>query len=252
MKRIAFVSPLGGVGRTTLAAHVATLLARPGRPVVAIDLSPQNALGLHLGLHEPPADGWHAAAAHGGWWGDHALENSAGVRLLPHGARQRGEAAGSQPGWLQAQLASLDLPAGSVLVLDTPPLPAPLAQQAAQAADLVVLVLDASVRSLRLQPVLDDFIATLPAGTRWAVAATGVDPRSLSRRNALQALRQRWQDRLIAYPLHTDEHLQQALARAVCVHQHAPAAQAAHDLQGLAEWIAQACDLAAVAQEGTP
>ncbi|WP_312756579.1 cellulose biosynthesis protein BcsQ [Pulveribacter sp.] len=252
MKRIAFVSPLGGVGRTTLAAHVATLLARPDQPVVAIDLSPQNALGLHLGLHEPPTDGWHTAAAHGRWWGDHALENSAGVRLLPHGACRGSEAASPQPGWLQAQLASLDLPAGSVLVLDTPPLPAPLAQQAAHAADLVVLVLDASVRSLRLRPVLDEFIATLPVVTRWAVAVTGVDPRSLSRRQALQALRQRWQDRLIPYPLHTDEHLQQALARAVCVHQHAPAAQAAHDLQGMAEWIAQACSPAAITQEDTP
>ena len=37
--------------------------------------------------------------------------------------------------------------------------------------------------------------------------------------------------------------MQQALAQALCVHQHAPQSQAAHDLQGLADWIAQACGL---------
>lgn len=242
MHRIAFLSPLGGVGRTTLAAHVATLLAQRGQPTLAIDLSPQNALGLHLGLQAPPASGWHPAQAR--WWGDCALENSAGVRLLPHGAWSGSVGtARHEPGWLQAQIAGLDLPPGSTVVLDTPPLPAPLALQAAQCASLAVLVVDASVRSLRLQDALRDAIAQFPAGVRWAVALTGADPRSAARREALHTLRAQWQEHLIPYPLHADEHVQQALAQALCVHQHAPQSQAAHDLQGLADWIAQACGL---------
>jgi cellulose synthase operon protein YhjQ len=219
MHRIAFLSPLGGVGRTTLAAHVATLLAQRGQPTLAIDLSPQNALGLHLGLQAPPAGGWHPAQ--GRWWGDCALENSAGVRLLPHGAWSGSVGtARHEPGWLQAQIAGLDLPPGSTVVLDTPPLPAPLALQAAQCASLAVLVVDASVRSLRMQGALRDAIAQFPAGVRWAVALTGADPRSAARREALHTLRAQWQEHLIPYPLHADEHL-----------------------QGLADWIAQACGL---------
>jgi len=250
MHRIAFLSPLGGVGRTTLAAHVAALLARRGHPVVAIDLSAQNALGLHLGLPEPPAAGWLPALAQGRWWGEAALENSAGVGLLPYGQAGDAVAATQAPLWLATQLHGLDLPEGSALVLDTPPLPAPLAQQAARCADVAVLVLEASVRSLRLHAVLRDFAAALPSTVRWAVAVTGVDPRSEVRREALQALRQQWQERLIPYPLHADEHVQQALAQALCVHQHAPAAQAAHDMQGVADWLAQACGLGAAPRAG--
>lgn len=240
MHRIAFLSPLGGVGRTTLTAHMATLLARRGQATLAIDLCAQNVLGLHLGLSLPPEHGWQPAQAR--WWGECALENSAGVRLLPHGAwSSAGVVPG--PGWLRTQMAELDLPPQSVLVLDTPPLPAPLALQAAQCASLAVFVLDATVRSLRLQGQLQRFAELLPAGARWAVALTGADPRSAVRREALHALRAQWQERLIPYPLHADEHMQEALAQALCVHQHAPQSQAAHDLQGMADWIAQACGL---------
>jgi len=243
LHRIAFISPLGGSGRTTLAAHTAALLAQRGVQTLAIDLCPQNALGLHLGLRELPASGWHGLAAQGAWWGDAALENSAGVRLMPHGPSSGALPAFDEPGSLGAQLDGLDMPAGSVIVLDTPALPAPLALQAARCADLAVLVLDASVRSLRMQGVLQDFLSGLPRSVRRAVALTGADPRSATRRDALQALRQQWQDVLIPYTLHADEHVQQALVQALCVHQHAPQAQAAHDLQGMAEWIARACAL---------
>ena len=50
MKTIAVVSTAGGTGRTTLSAALAVLLARRGRPVVALDFDPQNMLGAHLGL----------------------------------------------------------------------------------------------------------------------------------------------------------------------------------------------------------
>lgn len=42
---IAIVSPLGGAGRTTLTAHLATLVAMQGRPCLAIDLCRQSTLG---------------------------------------------------------------------------------------------------------------------------------------------------------------------------------------------------------------
>lgn len=50
MTLLAFASPKGGVGKTTVAAHVAALLAQRGHKVIAIDLDPQNALRLHLGV----------------------------------------------------------------------------------------------------------------------------------------------------------------------------------------------------------
>jgi cellulose biosynthesis protein BcsQ len=99
------------------------------------------------------------------------------------------------------------------------------------------------VRSLHAHGALRSFVSELPAGTRYGVLITGVDPRSSSRRQALKELRMQWQDDVIPCPQHTDEHVQQALAQAMCVHQAAPQAQAAHDMQDFAEWIAQACGL---------
>ena len=86
MHPIAIVSPLGGCGRTTLTAHLATLLAQRGRPCLAIDLCAQNMLGRHLGMQPSAAPGWAALAAERQWWGQAALSNSDAVDLLPFGA----------------------------------------------------------------------------------------------------------------------------------------------------------------------
>ena len=248
MRCLAFVSPLGGVGRTTLAAHCATLLAASGTPVLAFDLSPQNTLGLHLGLAAPPEQGWQAAVCDGGWLGEAALENSAGVRLLPHGTLAHRT---SQPqGWLAEQLALLDLPTDGVAVLDTPTLPAPMAQQALLCADLVVLVLDVSPRAVHVHATWQSWIGRLQPTQRWAVVLNGIDPRSAIRRGTLARLRAQWGERLLPYALHQDEHVPQAQERALCVHQSMPQAQAAHDLQGIAAWVSEALGPAPTGRQG--
>lgn len=253
MQRIAFVSPLGGCGRTTLAAHTAAILAQRGLRVLAVDLCPQNALGRHLGLAPPDAPGWLDALANGDWWGQAGLEGAPGLHLLPYGSWAQACMAPTLPGgvagqlfragWLDAQLQALDLPGAAIALLDCPALPDALALQAAQCAHLVVLVLEASARACGWQQRLRAWVAQLPAGTRCAVAITGVDARSPLRAAALHELRQQWSDCLLPYPLHADEHVQQALQQGLCVHQHAPHSQAAHDLQGMADWMAQALGL---------
>jgi cellulose biosynthesis protein BcsQ len=50
MVLICFASPKGGVGKTTLAANVASGLSRAGQKVIALDLDPQNTLRLHFGV----------------------------------------------------------------------------------------------------------------------------------------------------------------------------------------------------------
>lgn len=248
MRCIAFVSPLGGVGRTTLAAHCSTLLAASGTPVLALDLSAQNTLGLHLGLPAPPEQGWQTAVHAGRWLGEAALENTAGVRLLPHGA-QTPDTPPPQ-GWLAEQLASLDLPADGVAVLDTPAWPAPLARQALACADLLLWVLDVSPRAARIHAALQASIDRLRPAQRWAVVLTGVDPRSPIRRDVLAQLRTQWGEHLLPYALHQDEHVPQAQERALCVHQSTPQAQAAHDLQGIAAWIGEALELPVAGVQG--
>ena len=44
MKTVAFIAGKGGVGKSTLAAHIAVCAARAGKTVAAIDLDPQRSL----------------------------------------------------------------------------------------------------------------------------------------------------------------------------------------------------------------
>lgn len=254
MRSVAFISPLGGVGRTTLTAHCSALLAARGMSVLAVDLSAQNMLGVHLGLGSAPQTGWQNAVQAHKWWGEAALENSTGVRLLPHGAALAQDPPPAH--WLQEQLAQLDLPKRGVVLLDTPVLPGALAQQALACADLVVWVLDASPRAVLAHALLQTWMTRLRPTQAWAMVATGVDPRSKTRRSALAQLRQQWGQQLLPYVLHQDEYLLQAQSQALCVHQLAPQAQSAHDLQGIAAWIkdtlaptAQSARIVAVQEE---
>ena len=244
MRVIAVVSPLGGSGRTTVTAHLATLLAQRGEPCLAVDLCVQNLLGMHLGMPEPSATGWAPLAGAGQWWADGSLVNSDGVAVLPFGTAGPGlletlhQQLQTQPHWLRDQLAMLDMPADCTVLLDTPVWPSPLASAAVRCADAVLVTLEASARAcanpLGIQALLEQTEAQ-PANQ--GVLVTRFDPRRTSHREALQTLRQQWGDRLIPYTVHEDENIPRALARSMCVGHFAPQAQSAHDLQSVCQWL---------------
>ena len=86
MPLLLFTSPKGGVGKTTLSAHTAAILAKRGHRVLAIDLDPQNALRLHLGVSIREESGFLKAIDGRPDWRASAIDTPAGVRLLPFGA----------------------------------------------------------------------------------------------------------------------------------------------------------------------
>lgn len=244
---IAIVSPLGGAGRTTLAAHLATLLATRGAPCLALDLCAQNMLGRHLGMQQPTAPGWAALAVERQWWGQAALRNSDAVDILPFGAVALPALDALQrewaltPEWLHNQLNALDVTAGTAIVLDTPVWPAPLARQALHAARTVLVVLEASARACHAQELVAQALALAPPGTQCAIAVNRVDPRRPSQRSALHTLRTQWGSLLLPYTVHEDENLAQASEQATSVCSWAPHAQSSHDLQGIANWLLERC-----------
>jgi cellulose synthase operon protein YhjQ len=245
MRCIAFVSPLGGTGQTTVVANLASLWSASGRPCLALDLCAQNSLGLHLGLAADLRAGWAPLALAGQWWAEACLVNSAGVRFLPFGSGPDALSAGpaldrllaQEPQWLATQLQATALEADSLVLLDVPPWPQPLAGQALACADLVVTCVDASPRGARMHTLLQAQLAQARPTAAQALLATRFSPRRDSQCAALEALQKQWQDRLCPHLLHEDENAGTALAASHCVTAFAPQAQSAHDLHGIANWL---------------
>jgi cellulose synthase operon protein YhjQ len=254
LRCIAFVSPLGGSGQTTVVANLASLWRASGEPCLAVDLCAQNSLGLHLGrpLAEPqkypPVAGWAASVQADRWWAEAALENTDQVQFLPFGSAgdqpllaKLNQTLAQDPLWLLSQLQGTELADNSLVLLDAPAWPQPLAYQALRCADLVVVCLDTSARAPQLQAQAQALLAQAPPDARKALLATRFNPRRASQRQALDSLQQQWTDRLAPYVLHDDESVPVALAAAHCVTMHAPQSQSAHDLNGIAHWLLAQC-----------
>lgn len=247
MHRIAVVSPLGGSGRTTLVAHIAHLLTQRGQLCLAVDLCPQNHLGIHLGQMQPNREGWGASVIQNQWWASDALENAHGVGFLPFGLIHPNDfdvfhrlmTRNSQ--WLADQLLGLEIDERSLILLDTPTWPAPLAQQALVCADLLVVVVDVSVRACQAFDLVVAMLSQVPSTVPRGILITGFDARRASHRTILQTLRSQWGALLLPYVLHDDESIPAAQAQGLCVNLHSPHAQSAHDLEGITGWIAQHC-----------
>lgn len=249
LRRIAFVSPLGGTGQTTVVANLASLWSQAGLPCLGVDLCAQNSMGLHLGQTRASAAGWAPYAQAGKWWAEAAMENSAQVRFLPYGASGSPAAQATlqqtlvqDPHWLARQLQAAELEEHTLVLLDAPAWPQTLALQALACADLVVVCLDANPRTPALRSQVQALLDQAPSGARQALLATRFNPRRAAQSQALQDLQQQWDAQLAPYVLHDDECVAAALAASHCVVLQAPQSQAAHDLQGIARWLLAQCD----------
>lgn len=242
-RTVALVSPLGGTGQTTVAANLACILAQREVPGLVLDLCAQNALGLHLGQTRPVKHGWVQLVDTGRWWGDAALQNSARVRWLPFGVSDVAlrarlhDCLRNQDDWLQQQLAALSLEQDSLILLDVPTWPCALAQQALRCADLVLVVLETSWRAQHIHAEVQSLLQQARASAVYSVLFTRFDPRRVTQQTALHALQTQWHGHVLPHVVHEDESVPGAMVHADCVARHTPHAQAAHDLQGVANWL---------------
>lgn len=114
MKTIAFISQKGGVGKTTLALHLAVSWSRQGQKVAILDLDPQ------------------ASAAN---WGDRRAEETPVVRAAP-------------PSRLPQEMNLVRDAGGEVVLIDTAPHSDTATVGAAKAADLVIIPCRPSILDL--------------------------------------------------------------------------------------------------------
>lgn len=177
MPLIAFASPKGGVGKTTIAAHMAAILARRGHQVIALDLDPQNALRLHLGVPVREEGRFMCSLASRPAWRECLVETPHGVRLLPYGpvdpfgTLELAMALTRDPSLLADPVRDMLSDPDRIVILDSPPGPnAGLAAVASQ-VDLLVLILLADGGSAAVIPQ----IATNRFLGRGTLAARAAD-----------------------------------------------------------------------------
>lgn len=240
MKILTIASAKGGVGKTTVTESLAVALARQtGRTVLAVDLDPQNALALHLGLDPHELRGLSRASLAGTHWRDVCFERQPGLYVLPFGVvteqdRTQLEARiAAQPGWLAGHLASLELPDDALVLLDTPPGPTAYGQQALAVAHWVVVVMLADAGSYATLPLMQRLVQTYCAPRADFVEALYLlnqvnSARPLSR-DILQVLRDTVGPSFLGV-IHSDEAVAEALALGTSVLDHGPQSLARHDI----------------------
>lgn len=181
------VAGKGGVGKTTIAATLARLVARGGTPVVAVDADSNPNLGTALGLAPdravapaalPPGivsrrlSGPGLTVTVDDLLDRHAVEAPDGVRLLTMGAPAHAEEGClcSAHATVSAVLGDLGGRAGTVTVVDLEASPEHLSRGTARHADALLLVTEPYYRSLETVRRLAVLAAELPIARLGVVA----------------------------------------------------------------------------------
>lgn len=248
MKILTIASAKGGVGKTTVTENLAMALARQtGRTVLAVDLDPQNALALHLGLGPQELRGLSRASLSGQNWRDACFERQPGLYLLPFGAVTEHDLAAleaqiaAHPRWLLDHLQALQLPDDALVLLDTPPGPSAYGRQALGIAHWVMVVMLADAASYATLPLMQRLVQT-----HCAPRTDFVDTFYLL--NQVNSARQLSQDILrvlreavgprFAGVIHADEAVPESLALGMSVLDHGAHSQASHDILACAAFVA--------------
>lgn len=245
---LSVVSAKGGVGKTTITANMAMALSA-GRNVVAVDLDPQNALRLHLGVASEEIDGVGRATLEERNWKSCLFRGKSGPYILPYGNLNEGDRdafevhLSSHPGWLTEGVAGLGLGGQDLVVIDTPPGPSLYQQQALRVANYVLVVIHADPASYATLPAMESILQKYCDGRPGFYGSSfllnNVPPGSNLARDVVRVVRADMGDRLVPNVVHQDEAVKEALAFDQLVLQYAPHSEAARDIGQIADWLSK-------------
>ncbi|WLH85155.1 cellulose biosynthesis protein BcsQ [Pseudomonas sp. FP2338] len=168
-KVVVVVSATGGVGRSTLAAALASGLQRQGYPALALELDPQNALRHHLcpGFNVP---GLGATSLLNQTWQALPKRGFAGCQLVTFGETDAVQQQslnrwlGQDQAFLAKRLAGLGLSRRDTVVIDVPAGNTVYLSQAMSVADVVLVVVQPDAASFRRLAKMDEVLAPYLAG----------------------------------------------------------------------------------------
>lgn len=223
MNHISIISLKGGTGRTTIAANLGRLMAERGRTLV-VDLDPQNALGLSLGMPvseslgiaTPDLDRDHLAT--------YLRTNPTNVPYIPFGRPAASTLTALaahlklDPGWLARRIETLIPPACEYVIYDTAAARGPFLNQAIAIAQLVIVVLEACPLSYALLPEIEALLDEAKGGDKALFLLNRVDNRRPLTRDIREEFAAALGDSLIPTLIEDDEHAREATAnRTTCI-----------------------------------
>ena len=255
MNVISVVSMKGGVGKTSIAANLATSLAQRQATgnntleVCLIDLDSQNACQSHFGFAQTHHRGICHQALDDQPWTDIALRSETGVTCLPYGVADEPTRLAfetlltSQPDWLRHQISRSAFSPDALVLIDTPSGHCPYLSQVIACADLAIVVLHADGASYATVPAmetyLDEATSTNPALQSIYVLNQVDDSDALSA-DIQVSLRQHLGERLAAVHIKSDEGVKEAMAVGKSVLHYTPHGQASLDVASLAAALTEA------------
>ena len=240
MPIVAFSSPKGGVGKTTLAAHVAIALRDLGWNVVAMDFDSQNSLRLPFGMPLEDDRGYVQAWASPAQWPSLALPTTSGVHILPYGTASEADRLNfeanllNQQDYLLAGLAPILRQPGWVIVADLPPGPVPALKALEHVSAVHIAVLLADATSLSLLPQIEQ--GPLYDGQAPFVILNQVDARRRLSRSVTDFVTSKLGDRLIG-KVSRDEAVAEAVGWQRSVFEQSPASAAGQDFRRIARTV---------------
>ncbi|HEX5392048.1 MAG TPA: cellulose biosynthesis protein BcsQ [Rhodocyclaceae bacterium] len=226
MKVVALVGAGGGVGTSTLAAHLAAGLAAQRRPALAMDLSPGNTLGLYFGMDFRDPRGLMSQLMAGEPWHEAVFRSPGGVDFLPYGIAPRQVSVAEV--WGLEHLHDAHLDEGSIVIVDAGCGDTSLQRNALDQADMVMVVVSADPASAVALPRTMGPVLT-KAGRDVVVCLNRFNPSRRLDRDIAVVIRSELGARLSPRAIHEDESFREALARQQTLFDYAPSGQGAMD-----------------------
>ena len=238
---IAFANYKGGVGKTTSAVNIASVLGETGKRVLVMDIDPQGGASLHFGVRDK------------GTGFMHALERTVAAPVLPTGVRgvdlipsgpALSEADQRFSGVLGAELLARCLARTQgdweLVIIDCPPGPGILTTSALRVSQHVVIPIETNRLALN---GLDQLIDTLDSMRRenrhpgiLGIIACRANPRRIIHREIMADLERRFPGRMAPF-VRENVSLAEAPAQGKPVILYAPDSNGAEDYRRVTQWL---------------
>ncbi|MFZ6747118.1 cellulose biosynthesis protein BcsQ [Undibacterium sp. JH2W] len=248
MKIIAVVSMKGGVGKTSVTANLAAVLAENAAPdsIAVLNLDPQNSLHLHFGLGIALEAGVAFQTEDDGDWNELAFTSDYNVINLPYGEvnekqRKRFEAClSTHPDWIGKRLHQLGLPEDGIVLIDTPPGPSVYLRQALACADIVIMVALADASSYATIPAMESWLGNMETHTtpeNCVLLLNQLEPGNKLNTDIATALANSYGERMIPYGIPRDDEVSMAFAFQQPLSHYSPDNLALEQFQQVADWL---------------